>query len=487
VERGSHWRAGEGRLYSFGVKVRNALLAGLILVVAGGVPSGLAPGGLRSAHAAPAHKPNIIFVLTDDMRPDEMTMTANMRPNGGFDWIRDHGVQFSKYISTDNLCCPGRTTALTGKTSYNHGVQTNENRHTDLQKDSLPIYLSNAGYCTAFTGKYHINNPRVRPAGWTYWEPTVGEGNGYAMLRRNGTVFHPDVYQTDYLADVASHQLADCRAAGSPAALAFWPAAPHQGFEPAKKYAKTPIKLGKRDASFNEADISDKPVWLRKWFPKTKPASYWDPIRATRVRTLLSVDDALKRLISELHASGELTNTLFVLSADNGFLLGEHRVRSRKRLAYEAAQPGLWLAGPGFPVGVVSNAFATNLDLLPTMLKTAGGTIPWPKLDGRALQDVIRARKHGHDRFLPIHVPIETADAKYQPTGNGVRTWRYKYIKYADGSQELYDLLHDPHELTNVVNDARYRSVAAAMRSLQPKARACKADRCRVSAPSALQ
>src|SRR6266576_397603 len=82
--------------------------------------------------------PNIVFVLTDDMRPDEMTMTADLKPNGGFAWVRDRGVRFNKFISTDNLCCPGRTTALTGKTSYNHGVQSNENRHTDLQTDSLP-------------------------------------------------------------------------------------------------------------------------------------------------------------------------------------------------------------------------------------------------------------------------------------------------------------------------------------------------------------
>jgi len=469
------------------MKVRIALLAGLLVVAAGGVSSGLAVGGVRSAHAAPVHKPNIIFVLTDDMRPDEMTMTANLRPNGGFDWIRDHGVQFSKYISTDNLCCPGRTTALTGKTSYNHGVQTNENRHTNLQKDSLPIYLTNAGYCTGFTGKYHINDPRVRPGGWTYWEPAVGAHHGYAMLRRDGTVVQPDEYMTDYLADATLRQLHDCRALGKPAALALWPVAPHQGFDPDKKYAKTPIKLIKQDPSFNEADMTDKPAWLRKWFPGTKPATYWNPIRTKRVRTLLSVDDALRRLISELRASGELSNTLFVLSADNGFLLGEHRVRNRKRLAYEAAQPGLWLAGPGFPAGVVANAFATNLDLVPTMLHAAGGAIPWKKLDGRALQDVMREPDHGHDRFLPIHVPIETVDAKYQPTGHGVRTWRYKYIKYADGSQELYDLAHDPYELRNVVHDTRYRSVAAAMRSLQPRARACKADKCRASAPVALR
>jgi arylsulfatase A-like enzyme len=192
-------------------------------------------------------------------------------------------------------------------------------------------------------------------------------------------------------------------------------------------------------------------------------------------------------LITQLEGTGQLSNTLFVLTSDNGFLLGEHRVRSTKRLAYEAAQPGLWIAGPGFPEGVVSNAFATNLDLLPTMLKPALTTIPWTNLDGRALQDVIREPDGGHDRFLPIHVPVELADEKKQPTGNGVRTWRYKYISYADGSRELYDLVKDPHERSNVVNAARYQSVRAAMRSLLPMAKACQADTCRASAPLALQ
>src|SRR5205823_1530272 len=196
------------------------------------------------------------------------------------------------------LCCPGRTTALTGKTSYNHGVQTNENRHTNLQKDSLPIYLSNANYCTGFTGKYHINKPKVRPAGWTFWQPAIGDKKyGYSILRRNGKPYRPPGYMTDGLRDIASAQLRDCIAAGQPAAIALWTVAPHEGFGPEPDYAKTPVKLTRQDPSFNESDISDKPAWFRSWFPTTKPRSYWAPIRAKRVRTLLSVDDALKSLI----------------------------------------------------------------------------------------------------------------------------------------------------------------------------------------------
>jgi N-acetylglucosamine-6-sulfatase len=423
------------------------------------------------------------------MRPDEMTMTADLKPNGGFDWIRDHGVRFKKYISTDNLCCPGRTTALTGKTSYNHGVQSNDNRHKDLQTDSLPTYLSGANYCTGFTGKYHINNPEIRPGGWTYWQPLIGDDEyDYSILGRNGTPYQPGVYMTDGLQTTARVQLRDCINAGKPAAVAFWPVPPHEGFDPEPDYSTTPVTLTPQDPSFNEPDMSDKPAWLRSWFPTTSPASYYAPIRRKRVRTLLSVDDALKGLITDLNFKGELSNTLFVLTSDNGFLLGEHRVRSRKRLAYEAAQPGLWVAGPGFPAGVASDAFATNLDLVPTLLRASGGTIPWMKLDGRALQDVLLEPDLGHDRFLPIHVPIESTDVGKQPTGDAVRTWRYKYVKYADGSEELYDLFTDPYERGNVANaGAHYQSIKASMQSLLPTAKACKAGNCRMSAPLALQ
>ena len=99
----------------------------------------------------------------------------------------------------------------------------------------------------------------------------------------------------------------------------------------------------------------------------------------------------------------------------------------------------------------------------------------------------MREPDRGHDRFLPIHVPIESAVVGRQPTGDGVRTWRYKYIKYRDGSRELYDLFADPFELTNVTNSARYQSIKAKMQSLLPTAKACKADGCRLSAPLALQ
>ena len=117
-----------------------------------------------------SEQPNVVFVMADDMRPDEMTRVADLKPGGGFDWIRDHGTQFERSWSTDNLCCPGRVTALTGQTPYNHGAFGIG--FVDL-RNSLPLWLQRAGYCTGFTGKimngYVEDNPR--PAGWNTGSP----------------------------------------------------------------------------------------------------------------------------------------------------------------------------------------------------------------------------------------------------------------------------------------------------------------------------
>jgi N-acetylglucosamine-6-sulfatase len=84
-------------------------------------------------------------------------------------------------------------------------------------------------------------------------------------------------------------------------------------------------------------------------------------------------------------------------------------------------------------------------------------------------------------------VPVEAPGSWSRPTGEGVRTWRYKYLTYADGTAELYDLVTDPYELHNVIGVEAYRSVRSAMRSLLQERKACRGDGCRIPAPSQLQ
>jgi arylsulfatase A-like enzyme len=218
----------------------------------------------------PGPRPNIVFVALDDARYADLDRVADLKPDGGFDWVRDHGVRFDRMWVSNNLCCPAKTSMMTGRTTYNHGVL--ENGFVDLQ-DGVPVWLQKAGYCTAFTGGWvnGFNAASPRPAGWTYWEPlTKGHNDeyGYTIMRRNGTTWNPGVFQPDHLAAVSRSQLRDCLATASPTLVLLWPFPPHFGADPEPDYASVPAPWPNPDPTFNELDLSDKPPALQAQYPQ---------------------------------------------------------------------------------------------------------------------------------------------------------------------------------------------------------------------------
>jgi len=478
---------------------RKAAIISLVVVIA------LVAGGIALAERSSGGRtrPNIVLIVTDDSHHSEHDIVADMRPQGGFAWIRSHGIEFNRMWSTDNVCCPGRTTILTGQTAYNHKILF-ANKSFKVIENALPSWLQTADYSTGFSGRYLNLYPIVykskrygRPPGWTYWEPMVGDmfqATGSLMMQRDGSVISTDEYQTDYLASVTRKQLDDSLDRHKPAFVSLWPLAPHYGAVPKPEDAHVPVKWHNTDPSYNEADLSDKPPAVRKAVQEEKSptgqASSSDesaavgvtPLQeATRqIRTLLSVDDAVKSLIDDLQARHQLSNTVFILTTDNGYLLGEHDLIADKEYPYEAAQEPFWIAGPSFAAGTKSTAFVTNLDIAPTIAKIAGASTNGAAVDGEPIQDVLRDPQQGHERFLPIFVPAT-------PAGKGVKTWRYKYVVYDDGSEELYDLAVDPYELQNKAADAKYARVKTEMRQLMQRAIECKGARCRDPAPADLQ
>jgi arylsulfatase A-like enzyme len=480
------------------------LLVVLIALLAGGLAL------VEARRSGGRARPNVVLIVTDDSHLSEHDIVANMRPDGGFAWIRSHGVVFNRMWSTDNVCCPGRTTILTGQTAYNHGIRF-ANKTFKVIANAMPSWLQSAGYRTGFSGRYLNLYPLVykskryaRPPGWTYWEPMVDDMyqvTGSLMMQRDGSVVRNPTYQTDYLASVTRGQLDDTLDAHKPAFVSLWPLAPHYGATPKPEYAKVPVQWHNTDPSYNEADLSDKPPSVRKAVasqssPTSTPSapgasSDTGPVGGTaseeatrQIRTLLSVDDAVKSIIDDLNARHQLSNTVFILTSDNGYLLGEHGLVAGKEYAYEAAQIPLWIAGPGFAAGTKSDAFVTNLDIAPTIAKVAGALGATSKngaeVDGEPIQDVLRDPQHGHERFLPLFVPTT-------PAGKGVKTWRYTYVVYDDHSEELYDLAVDPYELQNKAADAKYARVKADMRRLMERAITCKGASCRDPAPADLQ
>jgi arylsulfatase A-like enzyme len=438
----------------------------------------------------PTDPPNVVLVMTDDMHHGDPDQVANLKPGGGFDWMRSHGTRFERMYSTDNVCCPGRATMLTGQTAYNHGVFFANQTFKDLQ-DSLPSWLQSAGYCTGFTGKYMnlYGASRPRPGGWTHWEPLVSNVHDawmYRIMKRDGVVWQPGEYTTDHLASISQAQLTDCLDTGKPTFTALWPVAPHLPEVPEPDYEDVEVPWTPPDPSYDEADLSDKPpvVQLRTENPFAQNLDVYAPvINAGRIRTLLSVDDALKNLIDTLDARGELSNTVIILTSDNGFLMGEHKIIWLKELPYEAAQQPLLIAGPGFAPVFVQDAFVTNLDIAPTIKQIAGlpdGPGPLDaNIDGRRIQSILADPERGRDRFLPIFVPIGDSHA--------VKTWRYKYVSYEDGSEELYDLLVDPYEMESKHDDPTYAAIKIEMVDLLEQGKTCAGSSCRRSAPPQLQ
>jgi arylsulfatase A-like enzyme len=232
--------------------------------------------------------------------------------------------------------------------------------------------------------------------------------------------------------------------------------------------------------SFNEADVSDKPQWVRALRPLTpKQIARLDEIYRDRLELLQAVDDMLEALVNELQRTGQLGRTYIFFTSDNGLHLGEHRLRSGKATAYEEdIHVPLIVRGPGVSAGRTVPHLALNIDFAPTFAELAGVQAPsW--VDGRSLVPVWRATPPSLDAwrqaFLVEHYNVaENPDESWvkrwlkrairlvgarrrppvTPEMRAMRTRDYTYIEYATGERELYDLHHDPYELQNIAATA---------------------------------
>jgi Sulfatase/Domain of unknown function (DUF4976) len=230
-----------------------------------------------------------------------------------------------------------------------------------------------------------------------------------------------------------------------------------------------------RSPSFNEADVSDKPSDIRAHpsLNAVEVALVRYKYRC-RLEALQHVDQGVARMIAALDQAGELEETLAIFVSDNGFLLGEHRIPMRKIYPYEESirVPTL-MRGPGVPAGARVSSSASNADLAPTILDAAG-VEPDRLVDGTSLFDLLADDRPSRDLLLE-HLFDKEGYTRYA----GVRTERYKYIEYASGETELYDLHTDPYELDNRVADPAYRGPREWLQRRLGELRDCRGSSCR--------
>jgi N-acetylglucosamine-6-sulfatase len=492
------------------------LLAGLLCVSVALVPAGSAA---KKRHKAKQKKPNIVLIMDDDQSVNLQQFLT--KTNAA---IANKGVTFDNSFVNYSLCCPSRTTMLTGQYAHNHGVRGNQLPSGGYSKaaptlgNSLPVWLHRAGYYTAHIGKflngYGTTSPDTEvPPGWNEWygsldNPDSFTGGTYTAygytLNENGQIVHygstPDVadpatYQTDVYSQKAADFIRRRAPSRKPFYLSVAPRDPHSesgacdcaGDNPrgAPRYEGTLNGLTvPRDASFNEADVSDKPSNIKNLDPLTP--TQVDQVNAryrARAEAVLGVDDLVQNVVSSLQATGELKNTVLIFTSDNGFFHGEHRVPQGKVRLYEPSiRVPLLIRGPGVPKGVHRPEPVGNVDLAPTILDFADAK-PGRKEDGVSLLPIMQRKQDWLGRAMDLETyftPDTTEDPEDPPLNyQGVRTDRYLYAQYGTGEQELYDLRNDPFELQNAVTNPAYAPAKAALQQLLGSMVRCAGKGCR--------
>ncbi len=486
---------------------------------------------------------NVVFILADDMTSSELAGMTNVES-----LIGAQGTTFNEAYASFPLCCPSRATMLTGQYMHNHGVHGNFPpngswfKFRSHESNDLPVWLHDAGYYNVHIGKYLngyslVDNSLPVPEGWNEWYGKVSEDAlyfDYNIIEKTSLNATPRItfygdqpadYQTDVFGDRATDFVKDSAVSHQPFWLNLWFNSPHGPFDPAPRdlYSLAGMPLPKLPG-FNEKNISDKPKWLRRQVKRPlrkKQINEIDKERRRQQEQLISLDQAVGKLIDALKAQGMLEDTYIIFASDNGFFRGEHRLANGKYLPYDpAARVPLLIRGPGIPKGGVSNELVWNGDIAQTIEQIATGSEN-AAVDGRSLlpyaeNPALRSTRPvllegdtgpggtgaeeaqssaARARAARVHVAgrrgvknleqepdaIKSAhNTDIAPAYRSIRTARYEYTVYANGQTELYDMLRDPAQLHNVVANPRFRLVRKWLFAHLATLSSCAGAACRV-------
>ena len=431
------------------------------------------PQALPADHPAPPGSPNIVFVLTDDLAMNMVQYMPHVLK------MQRDGMTFARYFVTDSLCCPSRTSIFTGEFPHDSGVFRNGGddggfgafmSHRDDQR-SFAVALQRGGYKTAMLGKY-LNGYRPEkngvPTGWNEWDVA---GNGYPefnySLNQDGKVVQYGSDPQDYLTDVLSGLAVKFirESAGAPFFIEVATFAPHAPYIPAPRDADAfPGLQAPRTLAYNAAPDASMPKWLSEFPPLSDDdMARIDKEFRMRAQSVQAVDKMIGDLQAAVAAAGQERNTYFIFSSDNGYHMGEHRMRPGKMTAFDTdIQVPLVVTGPGIAPGRTLGEIAENIDLCPTIAELAG-TAPPANVDGHSLVPLLRGVPVADWRSVALvehHNPRDDKDdpdapAKRSgnPTGyEAIRLPNSLYVEYHDGAAEYHDLATDPDELHNTVS-----------------------------------
>jgi arylsulfatase A-like enzyme len=466
-----------------------------------------APSDARAAGDKPS-RPNILFVFTDDHAAHAIGAYGskiNQTPN--IDRLAKEGMLFRNCFCTNSICAPSRAVILTGKHSHVNGVIDNAVRF-DGGQQTFPKLLREAGYQTAWVGKWHLKSD---PTGFDHWSILIGQGTYYNPVFRTarGQKKHTG-YTTDLITDDALAWLKG-RDKDKPFFLAYSHKAPHREWEPgpkhltlyddkdipepptlfedhaghtsaARKQEMTVAEhLTPRDLKLvppNNLTPEQRKAWDAAYGPKNeafqkadlkgKDLVRWKYQRYIKdyLRCVASVDDNLGRVLKYLDDAGLAKDTVVVYSSDQGFYLGDFGWYDKRWMYDYSLRMPLLVRWPGaVKPGSESKALAQNLDFAQTFLDLAGVKAPddmqgaslVPLLKGETPEDWRKSVYYHYYEYPAVHMVQRHC---------GVRTARHKLVHYyLIDEWELFDLEKDPGELKSVYKDPAYADTVKGLKA----------------------
>lgn len=419
---------------------------------------------------------NIVFLLSDDHRYDFMNFmnepgTPAFLETPNMDRLANDGGHLANATVSTPLCAPSRASILTGQHAHQHGII--DNKHTDPTPDRVPFFpehLQEAGYESAFIGKWHTyqaDNADPRP-GFDHWVSFEGQGTYFdPAFNINGTRVKRKGYITDLLTEYTRKWL-DNRDSDRPFFLYLSHKAPHSRFRPAPRhrgtYADAPIEYPETMANTQE-NYAGKPEWVKNQREGVRGVNYifggrftFDELYRRYCETLLALDESIGTIRDYLDESGLAESTLLLYTSDHGYSLGENGLIG-KQTTYETSLRVPFLAyAPGMiEPETVAEERVSNVDIAPTILEEAGHSVPG-YMSGQSFLPALsegntpKRKETFHESFW--------GGAPNHPTMFAVYRGRYKYIwYYGPVNNELYDLQSDPLEQHNLIEEGTHEKL----------------------------